>query len=104
MHAVGYAFPSGHATFAAAGWLAVAILLAGAWPARRRALVAAALAVIAIVGASRVYLQVHWTTDVARRLAARRAVADDRARRRQAWTRSSAISPSYEGADNRHAE
>jgi membrane-associated phospholipid phosphatase len=64
VHAVGYAFPSGHATFAAAGWLAVAVLLAVAWPARRRALFATALAVTAIVGASRVYLQVHWTTDV----------------------------------------
>jgi membrane-associated phospholipid phosphatase len=64
VHAIGYAFPSGHATFAAAGWLALAILLAGVRPHRRRALVAAALVVIAIVGASRVYLQVHWTTDV----------------------------------------
>jgi membrane-associated phospholipid phosphatase len=64
VHAVGYAFPSGHATFAAAGWPALALLLAAAWPARRRALVAAALVVTAIVGASRVYLQVHWTTDV----------------------------------------
>lgn len=64
VHAVGYAFPSGHATFAAAGWLAVAVLLAGAWPRRRTVLVAAALVVIAIVGASRVYLRVHWTTDV----------------------------------------
>jgi membrane-associated phospholipid phosphatase len=64
VHVVGYAFPSGHATFAAAGWLALALLLAAVWPARRRALVAAAIVVIAIVGASRVYLQVHWTTDV----------------------------------------
>jgi undecaprenyl-diphosphatase len=64
VHAVGYAFPSGHATFAAAGWLGLAIVLARVWPARRAALLAAALAVIAIVGASRVYLQVHWTTDV----------------------------------------
>jgi membrane-associated phospholipid phosphatase len=64
VHAIGYAFPSGHATFAAAGWLALAILLAGVWPRRRTALVAVALVVISIVGASRVYLQVHWTTDV----------------------------------------
>jgi len=64
VQAIGYAFPSGHATFAAAGWLAVAILLARVWPRRRTALLAAALVVIAIVGASRVYLQVHWTTDV----------------------------------------
>lgn len=64
VHVVGYAFPSGHATCAAAGWLAVAIALGDVLPARRRALVAAALVVIAIVGASRVYLHVHWATDV----------------------------------------
>lgn len=64
VHAVGYAFPSGHATFATAGWLCVAILLGAVWPARRTLLVATAVAVIAVVGASRIYLNVHWATDV----------------------------------------
>lgn len=63
---VGYAFPSGHATAATAGWLSVALVLAGltARTGRKVALVAAALLIALIVGLSRVYLGVHEPTDV----------------------------------------
>lgn len=63
-------FPSGHSTQAAAVWLALAAV-AVAWlpPAadtrrRRRLLWAGALAVAVAVGFSRIYLGVHWLTDV----------------------------------------
>lgn len=60
---LGYAFPSGHATFATAVLLALAYVfvrerLAPVWT-----LAVAALAA-ALVGLSRIYLDVHWATDV----------------------------------------
>lgn len=63
---IGYAFPSGHSTAAAAGWIALAFVVGAAAGTRRARLLllASALAVIAIVGMSRVYLGVHWSTDV----------------------------------------
>jgi undecaprenyl-diphosphatase len=65
-HAIGYAFPSGHATNSAAGWLALAIALGAltATRGRRLALFGGALLVAGIVGLSRVYLRVHAATDV----------------------------------------
>lgn len=64
--ALGYAFPSGHSTAAAAGWLAIAVVLA--WLARsltvRVSLLAVAFVVVVLVGVSRVYLGVHHVTDV----------------------------------------
>jgi undecaprenyl-diphosphatase len=63
--ALGASFPSGHALGAAAVWSAVAVLaLPAVRPARRWALLAAAAAVAAAVGASRVLLGVHYVSDV----------------------------------------
>ena len=65
----GYAFPSGHAVFAAA-FLGALIVLLGRWrvlkgrPALRLTLQAALALLILAVGASRVYLGVHWPSDV----------------------------------------
>lgn len=55
----GAAFPSGHAQSAATFWGAVAGL------ARRRWATAAAVAMIAAIGVTRLYLGVHWPVDVA---------------------------------------
>jgi len=61
----GYAYPSGHAAYATA-WVAAAVALT-----RRLglvtsgALVVIALVVAAAVGLSRIYLRVHWWSDVA---------------------------------------
>ena len=66
VEALGYAFPSGHSTATAAGWLAAA-LVAGSLSrsfALRVSLLAAALVVVVLVGVSRVYLGVHAATDV----------------------------------------
>jgi undecaprenyl-diphosphatase len=58
----GWAYPSGHTTQAVAAWGILAVLVASP---RNRFLAGAAAAVIAIlVAASRVYVGVHWTTDV----------------------------------------
>lgn len=64
--AVGYAFPSGHATAAAAGWLALAAALAArtSRSTPKILLVSAAVLVVGLVGLSRVYLGVHEPTDV----------------------------------------
>jgi undecaprenyl-diphosphatase len=66
VEAAGHAFPSGHATASAACWLTLAAVLAGPDASRRRraGLLTVALAVIAIVGFSRVYLRAHEATDV----------------------------------------
>lgn len=62
----GLAFPSGHATTATAVLLVGAGLIAGATrrPGVRAAAWAAAVAGLAAVAASRVYLDYHWATDV----------------------------------------
>lgn len=62
VHVAGYSFPSGHASYAAV--TAVALVLLFTHPGRRR--LWWPLAVLAIAGMcwSRVYLQVHWFSDV----------------------------------------
>ena len=63
-HASGWSFPSGHATTATltAGLLVVALLVRG--PRGRTPLALAACCWGALVGLTRVYLGVHWFTDV----------------------------------------
>lgn len=61
-----YAFPSGHATQAAAVWLMLAVVLAARVPShRQRAWVwVAAISTVVVVGITRLYLAAHWLTDV----------------------------------------
>lgn len=59
-------YPSGHAMLAAATYLTVAAMLARAQPRRRARVYLLALAVLLVVliGVSRLYLGVHWPSDV----------------------------------------
>jgi undecaprenyl-diphosphatase len=59
-------FPSGHSTMAAATYLTLGALLARVQPRRRMKvfLLGVALLITLLVGISRVYLAVHWPTDV----------------------------------------
>jgi undecaprenyl-diphosphatase len=68
-HAVetlGSSFPSGHATLSAATYLTIGALLAHAQEQRRvKAYIhVTAIALALLIGVSRVYLGVHWPTDV----------------------------------------
>jgi undecaprenyl-diphosphatase len=61
----GYSFPSGHATIAVAVWGTIALILARDRRPRTRVLLGAAAGMIwLVVGLSRLYLGVHWFTDV----------------------------------------
>jgi undecaprenyl-diphosphatase len=60
----GSAYPSGHAALAVT-YLAIAVLLAhGGRAARRLGIVLAGVAAVVLIGLSRVYLRVHWLSDV----------------------------------------
>jgi undecaprenyl-diphosphatase len=61
----GYSFPSGHATVAVAVWGAIALVLASGRRSRTKILLGAAAGMISlVVGVSRLYLGVHWFTDI----------------------------------------
>jgi undecaprenyl-diphosphatase len=60
-----FSFPSGHAAAAAAVWGAIAVVASrGRSPRARAAIWATASVIVVLVAASRVYLGVHWWTDV----------------------------------------
>ncbi len=59
-----YSFPSGHSMSAVGVWGVVAVVLIALYPRARRAIVVAAIVLIASIGLSRVYLGVHWPFDV----------------------------------------
>jgi membrane-associated phospholipid phosphatase len=66
----GFAFPSGHATAAIAVWGAVALVISTRRSWRLKTIASTAAGVIAaLVAFSRVYLGVHWWTDVVAGLA-----------------------------------
>jgi undecaprenyl-diphosphatase len=61
----GWSFPSGHTSAAAAGWMAVALVLGRGRSRRTKALLSGgAVLVAAAVATSRALLGVHWLTDV----------------------------------------
>ena len=62
----GYSFPSGHATSSAVVYLTLAALAGQVTPDRiaRRYLLAVAVLLVGAIGCSRVYLGVHWPSDV----------------------------------------
>jgi len=62
---LGYSFPSGHAFTAAALYGMLAYWLSRAAPRRRASVWAVAASLILLIGFSRVYLSVHYATDVA---------------------------------------
>jgi undecaprenyl-diphosphatase len=59
-------FPSGHAMLSAVCYLTLGALLAGVVPARRYKayILGTAIFLTLLVGGSRIYLGVHWPTDV----------------------------------------
>jgi undecaprenyl-diphosphatase len=60
----GYSFPSGHSMSALGIYGVIAAALIAMYPDWRRPAIAAAIALIALIGVSRIYLGVHWPSDV----------------------------------------
>ena len=66
----GSSFPSGHSTAAAATFAALAVIVSlGAFPANRALLMGSAVSIAVAVACSRVFLGVHWFSDVVAGLA-----------------------------------
>ncbi len=65
-HATSSSFPSGHATQAAVAFLTLGALMARSQPDRRlkTLILSGAILLTILVGISRIYLGVHWPTDV----------------------------------------
>ncbi|OYW86971.1 MAG: hypothetical protein B7Z22_05535 [Hyphomonas sp. 32-62-5] len=65
-HATSPSFPSGHAAGSALAYLTIGLLLADAQDNRRAKLfiISSALFLAVLIGCSRVYLGVHWPSDV----------------------------------------
>jgi membrane-associated phospholipid phosphatase len=59
-----YSFPSGHAMSAVGIYGVIAAALIALYPRARRPVIAAAIVGIALIGLSRIYLGVHWPSDV----------------------------------------
>jgi len=59
-----YSFPSGHAMAAAAIYGSMGVVVARLAPTRRKPLVFGLPVLIVMIGVSRIYLGVHWPTDV----------------------------------------
>ena len=57
-------FPSGHAMVSSAVYLTLAIMLGEAQPALRRYFVGLAVTLVVLIGCTRIYLGVHWPSDV----------------------------------------
>jgi undecaprenyl-diphosphatase len=64
--ASGYSFPSGHAASSAVVYLTIAAIAGQVTPTRaiRRYLLGCAILLVGVIGSSRVYLGVHWPSDV----------------------------------------
>jgi len=60
----GFSFPSGHATQASAFWLSLLLAFNRTGSRKRRAAAAAVIAIVGAVAWSRVYLGVHYPSDV----------------------------------------
>jgi undecaprenyl-diphosphatase len=63
--ATDFGFPSGHATQSSSFYaMLVVVLVTWMWPHRRLLLSLVAVSIVAIVAVSRIYLDLHWLTDV----------------------------------------
>ena len=59
-----YGAPSGHAQMALCFWVSIAAWLGGVWPKRRTLIWAAAFFIVLIISFTRLYLGVHFPTDL----------------------------------------
>lgn len=60
----GYSFPSGHSTLASTFYVGFALLLSLAYPNKRKVLLFSSIVIAFFVSISRLYLGVHWFTDI----------------------------------------